>query len=87
MRAEYREKYMEPFLDDVAMLLAPLTGQPPQHVKMTAQSVVHLTVRYCLHNKHELALLTGEHDEHKAQLAVERHITDVARAMLLGGKR
>ncbi len=83
MRAEYREKYLKPFLDDVSALLSPLTGVPEASVKLTAQSVVHLTVRYMLHNPAELRLLTGEIDEKKAHAAVERHIADIARAMLL----
>jgi AcrR family transcriptional regulator len=82
MRSEHREKYLRPFLDDVGAMLAPATGLPKVHVRLTAQTVVHLTVRYAFHNAAELEIITGERDADRAHAAVEKHIVDVARAML-----
>ena len=82
MKAHRRERYLRPFLDDVGALLAPLTGLPPTHVRMSAQSLVHLTVRYALHSPAELRMLTGAVDDAGARAGVERHLVDVARALL-----
>ena len=81
-RAEHRERYLRPFLDDVTALLVPLTGHTAAHVRLTAQTIVHLTVRFAFHNAAELEIITGEKDADKAHAAVERHIVDVARALL-----
>lgn len=87
MRADRREKYLRPFLDDVAATLAPLLELDPAHVRLTAQSIVHLTVRYMLHSPEELRLLTGATSDDAAEAAVEEHIVDVARAMLLSSSK
>src|SRR4051812_44921329 len=81
-RAEHREKYLRPFLADLEALLVPVTGLPGQHVRMTAQTIVHLTVRWTFHNAAELEIITGEKDTERAFAAVEKHILDVARALL-----
>lgn len=83
MRADRRERFLKPFLDDASALLAPVLGLDPVHVRLTAQSIVHLTVRYMLHSPEELRLLTGARTDAAAEAAVEEHIVDVARAMLL----
>lgn len=83
MKPDRRERYLKPFLDDVSTALAPLLGLDPAHVRLTAQSVTHLTVRYMLHSPEELRMLTGESNAARAEAAVEQHIVDVARAMLL----
>ena len=82
MRADLRDKYLRPFLDDVALLLAPATGLSKQHVRMTAQTIVNVIVRYAFHNAAELEIITGEKDVERANAAIERHIVDVARGLL-----
>lgn len=83
MRADRREKWLRPFLDDISALLAPLLDLPPVRVRMTAQTITHLAVRYSLHNAAELRLITAADDDAGALAAVEAHIIDVAHAMLL----
>lgn len=83
MRPDRREKWLRPFLDDVGAMLAPLLGLPAARVRMTAQTITHLAVRYSLHNAAELKLVTGAEDDAAALAAVESHIIDVAHAMLL----
>jgi AcrR family transcriptional regulator len=83
MRADRRERYLKPFLDDVGSALAPVLGLDPVQVRLTAQSIVHLTVRYMLHSSEELRLLTGENSDARAEAVIEEHIIQVARAMLL----
>lgn len=84
MRAERREKWLKPFVEDTSAILAPLLGLAPQRVRMTAQTLVHLAVRYSLHSAAELRIITGEEDDAAVLAAVEQHIVDIAHAMLLG---
>jgi len=83
MRADRRERYLKPFLDDVSAALAPLLRQDATHVRLSAQSVVHLVVRYLLHSPEELRVITGAKSDAAATAIVESHIVDVARSLLL----
>ena len=87
MRADRREKFLRPFLDDITALLTPLLGAPAARVRMTAQSIVDLSVRYSLHNAAELRIITGHDDDDDARAAVEAHLVDLAQAMLLPAPR
>ena len=82
MRPDRRENWLRPFLTDIGALLAPLLGLPVARVRMTAQTIVHLAVRYSLHNAAELHIITGVEDDDGARAAIENHIIDVAHAML-----
>jgi AcrR family transcriptional regulator len=86
MRAERRDKWLKPFVEDTSAILAPLLGLPSARVRLTAQTIVHLAVRYSLHNAAELRIITGEDDDAAALAAVEQHIIDVTLAMLLPAK-
>jgi AcrR family transcriptional regulator len=83
MRADRRDRYLRPFLDDVTALLAPALSLDPLRVRMTAQSLVHLIVRYTLHPAAELKIITGASTEEEARKRIEAHLIDIMQAMLL----
>lgn len=83
LRPERRDRYLGAFLDDVAAGLAPVFQLPAPQVKIRLQSLVHLIVRYSLHNAAELKMITGARSEAEAQAAVDRHLAEVARALFL----
>ncbi len=83
LRPERRDRYLGAFLDDVAVGLAPVFQLSPAQVKIRVQSLVHLMVRYSLHNTDELKMITGERSESAATAAVDRHLVEVARALFL----
>lgn len=83
MRPERRDRYLGAFLDDVAAGLAPVFELAPAQVKIRLQSLVHLIVRYSLHNVAELKMITGARTEPEALAVVDRHLADVARALFL----
>lgn len=83
MRPERRDRYLGAFLDEVSAALAPLLELPVAQVKLRLQSLVHLMVRYSLHNGAELKMITGARTESEALGAVDRHLAQVARALFL----
>jgi AcrR family transcriptional regulator len=83
MRPDRRDRYLGAFLDDVAAALAPVFELAPAQVKLRLQTVVHLIVRYSLHNAAELKMITGARTEADAHATVDRHLVDVARALFL----
>lgn len=84
MRPRWRDRSLKPFLDDVSSLLAPLLGRDVVQVRLTAQSIVHLTVRYMLHAPEELRMVTLTASDAQASALVEDHIVAIGKAMLLG---
>ena len=83
LRPARRDRYLGAFLDDVSAALAPVFELPPAQVKLRLQSLVHLIVRYSLHNAAELKMITGERSDADARAAVDRHLAEVARALFL----
>jgi len=87
MRADRRDRYLRPFLDDVTKLLAPILEVDPIRARMTAQSIVHLIVRYVLHPSAELKIITDATTDDEAHKRLEQHLIDLMRSMLLPGKK
>jgi AcrR family transcriptional regulator len=83
LRPERRDRYLGAFLDEVSAALAPLLDLPVAQVKVRVQSLVHLMVRYSLHNAAELKMITGARTESEARAEVDRHLAQVARALFL----
>lgn len=83
LRPERRDRYLGAFLDEVSAALAPLLDLPVAQVKIRVQSLVHLMVRYSLHNGAELKMITGARTESEARAEVDRHLAQVARALFL----
>ncbi|MCC7110125.1 MAG: TetR/AcrR family transcriptional regulator [Deltaproteobacteria bacterium] len=83
LRPERRDRYLGAFLDEVSAALAPLLDLPVAQVKVRVQSLVHLMVRYSLHNGAELKMITGARTESEARAEVDRHLAQVARALFL----
>ena len=85
MRADRREKYLGQVTDDVAGVLAMLLGIDRARARIVHSSVAHLIVRYSLQPGPELKLITGKRTEKEAEAAIEDHIVELARALLLDG--
>jgi AcrR family transcriptional regulator len=83
MRADRRDRYLRPFLDDVTTLLAPVLGADPIRVRMTAQSLVHLIVRYSLHPLNEMKIITDATTEDEVNKRLEQHLIDITLSMML----
>lgn len=81
---ERRTGMLLPFLDEGAPLLAGLTGQSEDRVRLALQSMNHLIARYALTTARELAVITRA-PEARAERAIEDHLVDTARRLLLPG--
>ncbi len=60
MDPEKRERYLLPFLDRGAELIAPLLGRKPGDVRITLLALNHLIARFTLSSPRELALFAGK---------------------------
>jgi AcrR family transcriptional regulator len=85
MRPDRREKYLGQMTDDVAGVLAMLLGVDRARARIVHSSVAHLIVRYSLQPGPELKLITGKKSERDAEAAIEDHIVELAKALLLDG--
>jgi len=59
MDPDKRERYLVPFLDRGAELIAPLLGREPGDVRITLLALNHLIARFTLSSPRELAVFTG----------------------------
>jgi AcrR family transcriptional regulator len=84
LEADKRERYLLPFLDEGARVLAPLLGQSPLRVRMALLSLNHLIVRFTLAAPRELALVVDRPDasDEEAIRAVEDYLVALARDQL-----
>jgi AcrR family transcriptional regulator len=85
MRPDRREKYLGQMTDDVAGVLAMLLGVDRARARIVHSSVAHLIVRYSLQPGPELKLITGKKSERDAEAAIEDHVVELAKALLLNG--
>ena len=83
MRPDRREKYLGQVTDDVAGLLAMVVGVEKARARQVHTTVAHLVVRYALQPAPELKLITGKKSEKEAEAAIEDHLVEVAKALLL----
>lgn len=79
--AERRDAWLIPFLDQGSELLAAALGCGVGHARASIQTLSHITTRYALTSERELALICGV--ESDGFEAIEQHLIDVARALLL----
>jgi AcrR family transcriptional regulator len=59
--------------------------RPDRRARIVHSSVAHLIVRYSLQPGPELKLITGKKSERDAEAAIEDHIVELAKALLLDG--
>lgn len=78
---ERRTGMLLPFLDEGAPLVAHVSGQSQEHVRLVMQSMNHLISRYALTSARELGIIT-QTEEAKAERAIEDHLVDVALRLL-----
>ena len=83
MTAERRETVLRPFLDDISSTLAPFTGKPELHVRMSAHTFIQLLIRYALHSPAELRLVTNTTTDATAIRTTEDHLIAVAHALFV----
>lgn len=79
---ERRTGMLLPFLDEGAPLLAGLSGQPAERIRLVLLSMNHLIARYSLTSTRELAVITRS-PETEAERAIEEHLVEIALRLLV----
>lgn len=85
---ERRTGMLLPFLDEGAPLVAQVTGQTEERVRLVLMSMNHLIARYSLTTGRELAAITrtprvaGSNDDTAAEAAIEDHLVEVCLRLL-----
>ena len=77
---------LEPFLDLASERLAPLVMRSASALRLPLQSIIFLVARYAVQSETESALVTGEMAAH-APRAIERHLVELARTLLLSPRK
>ncbi len=82
---EWRERELIPTLTRFSRLVGALTGKNPERMRLTIQSVVFMNLRYVVAAPDELAAIAGmpPEDIDAVYQAVEDHLADVAKALVL----